>query len=377
MGGHLHLLFSRWHWLQKPKFGCLHLLIRVFPPFDQGFSAFWSASDTDFKNLSSNFHWWGSPPFDQLSDTDFKNLSLGVYTFWSCVSAFWSGCLHLLISKWHWLQKPMFGCLHLWVSLLFDQDVSTFWSARWHWLQTPKFGWLHLLISVSLLFDQGVSAFWSTSDTDFKNLSPTLDVAVSTPWWRSGCFQPFDQGFSAFWSASDTDFKNLSSNFHWWGVVSTFWSTSDTDFKNLTLGVYTLWSGCFHLWMRVPLPLISKSHWLQKPKFQHSPGGLSPTFDQQVILTCKWYWLQKPKFGCLHLLISVSLPFDQGVSTFRSASDTDFKNLSLGVSAFWYRCLCLLISKWHWLQKPKFGHLHPLIRVFPPFDQQMTLTSNT
>ena len=154
-------------------------------------------------------------------------------------------------------------------------------------------------------------------------------------------------------------FKNLSLNFHWWGVVSIFWSTSDTDIKNLSLGVYTLWSGCFHLLMRVPLLLISKSHWLQKPKFQHSPGGLSPTFDQQVILTCKWYWLQKPKFGCLHLLISVSLPFDQGVSTFRSASDTDFKNLSLGVSAFWSGCL--------WL----------LIRMSLPFDQQVTLTSKT
>ena len=174
---------------------------------------------------------------------------------------------------------------------------------------------------VSLPFDQGVSTFWSASDTDFKHLC----LGVSTFW--SGClwlwFPPsFHQDVSAFWSTSDTDFKNLSPNsrcgclhlgeehllqpcgclclliskwhfknlslnFHWWGVVSIFWSTSDTDIKNLSLGVYTFWSGCFHLLMRVPLLLISKSHWLQKPKFQHSPGGLSPPFDQQVTLTSK------------------------------------------------------------------------------------------
>ena len=214
------------------------------------------------------------------------------------------------------------------VSLPFDQGVSTFWSAS-------DTDFKHLCLGVSTFwsgclwlwfppsFHQDVSAFWSTSDTDFKNLSPNSRCGgVSTLVKNTFCSLV---DVSAFWSASDTDFKNLSLNFHWWGVVSIFWSTSDTDIKNISLGVYTLWSGCFHLLMRVPLLLISKSHWLQKPKFQHSPGGLSPTFDQQVILTCKWYWLQKPKFGCLHLLISVSLPFDQGVSTFRSASDTDFK----------------------------------------------------
>ena len=214
------------------------------------------------------------------------------------MSAFWSGCLHPLISKWHWLQKPK--------SQLSPGGV--------------------------------VSIIWSASNTDFKNLS----LGVYTFW--SGCLylwvsQLFDQGVSTFWSACDTDFKNLSSNFHWW-VVSIFWSASDNDFKNLS------------------------------SNFQE--GELSPPFDQQVT-----HWLQKPKFGCICLFIRVSLPFDQlvtltlknlslGVSTFWSASDTYFKNLSLvvslfirvslplGVFTYWSGCHCLLISKWHWLQKPKF-----------------------
>ena len=92
--------------------GCLHLLIRVssktwlwfhlHPPFHQDVSAFWSTSDTDFKNLSPNFDQCGSGCLHlSASDTDFKNLSLGV-------SAFWSGCLCLLIR----------------MSLPFDQQVT-------------------------------------------------------------------------------------------------------------------------------------------------------------------------------------------------------------------------------------------------------------
>ena len=171
------------------------------------------------------------------------------------------GCLCLLISKWYWLQKPKFGCLHL-------------------------------LIRVSLPFDQGVSTFRSASDTDFKNLS----LGVSAFW--SGCLcllirmsLPFDQQVTL---------------------------TSKTYFPTFTRGV----RGCLHL-------LISKWHLTSREVV--SAFWLGCLF----LLISKWYWLQKPKFGCLHLLINVSLPFDQGVSAFRSASDTDFKNLSLGVSAFW------------------------------------------
>ena len=175
---------------------CLYLW--VSPLFHQGVSAFWSASDIDFKNLSSNFHWRGSCLHHLISKwhTDCKNLSLGV-------SAFWSGCLHFgccsflirvfhcLISKWHWLQKPKFqlslgGCLHLLIS-------------KWQWLQKPKFGHLHLLIRVSpplgasafwsgslhlwvcLLFDQGLSTLWSASDTDFKNLNPNFHQGELSP----------------------------------------------------------------------------------------------------------------------------------------------------------------------------------------------------
>ena len=149
------------------------------------------------------------------------------------------------------------------------------------------------------------------------------------------------------------------------GVVSAFWSASDTDFKNLNV----FWSVCLFPLIRVSPPLVIKWHWLQKPKFgclTFWSGCLcllirmSLPFDQQVTLTSKTYF---PTFtrgvrGCLHLLISkwhltsreVVSAFwlgclclliskfdqgDQGVSAFRSASDTDFKNLSLGVSAFW------------------------------------------
>ena len=223
----LCLLISKWYWLQKPKFQLSLGVVSTFwsasdtdfknltcPTFTGGVSTFWSASDTDFKNLISNFHWGVVSTFWSASDTDFKNLTLGV-------SAFQSGCLHLLISKWHWLQKPNFqislgGCLHLLIS-------------KWHWLQKPKFGCLCLLIRVS----------------------PPFDV-------------------STFWSVSDNDFKNLISKYHW-GVVSTFWSASDTDFKNLSLGVSTFQSGCLHL-------LISKWQWLQKPNFQISWSRAVSTF---------------------------------------------------------------------------------------------------
>ena len=395
--GIVSALISKWHWLQKPKFGCLHLFIRVFLPFDQGVSAFWSASDTDFKNLS-----------------------LGVSTFWS-------ECLHLsvslpLISKWHWLQKPKFKLFGWGV-------VSTFWSASDTNFKNLSLGvsaflsgCLCLLIRVSLPFDQGVSAFWSASDTDFKNLSlgvstfwsECLHLWVSLPliskwhWLQKPKFQCLHLligvspplGVSSFWSASDTDFNNLS----WVSPpfdqgVSTFGCLCLLIRVSPPLGVSAFWSGCF-------CHLISKWHWLQKPKSKLWQGIVSA-------LISKWHWLQKPKFGCLHLFIRVFLPFDQGVSAFWSASDTDFKNLSLGVSTFWSECLHLsvslpLISKWHWLQKPKFklfgwgvvstfwsasdtnfknlslgvstfssGCFCLLIRVSLPFDQQVTLTSKT
>ena len=172
--------------------------------FWSGCSTVWSASDTDFKNLSSNFQEGElSPP---------------------------------LISKWQWLQKPKFGHLHLLIRMSPPLGASAFWS-----------GSLHLW--VCLLFDQGVSTLWSASDTDFKNL-------------------------------------NLG--------VSTFWSASNTDFKNLSLGVYTFDQGvstfgCLSFLTRVSPPfdqgvqklfqlsLISKWHWLQKPKFQLSGGGVVST----------------------------------------------------------------------------------------------------
>ena len=179
----------------------------MYLPFHQGVSAFWSASDTDFKNLSL-----GVSTFWSASDTYFKNLSLVVSLFIRVslplgVFTYWSGCHCLLISKWHWLQKPKF-------KLSLSSGCHTFWSAS-----DTDFSY----IWASPSFDQGISA----SDTDMKNLC----LGVYTFWlvclylWVS---PPFDQGVSAFWSASDTDFKNLCSNFQEWGVVSTFWSASDT-----------------------------------------------------------------------------------------------------------------------------------------------------
>ena len=286
--------------------------------------------------------------------------------------------------------------------------VSTFWSANDTWLQG----------GLSLPFDQqvtlnpntcpnfrcgGVSALAENSFCSIQELSP--------PWQRTPS-AAFEDVYT-IWSASDTDFKNLSSNFHWWGLsppfdqqvtltsktyvwvsppfdqgvstfgclfwsqdVSTFWSASDTDFKNLSSNFHW-WGGCLHL-------LTSSWHWLQTPKFR------CPCLLIRVSppLISTWHWLQKPKFGCLHLLIRVSL--------------------TLVSSIFSSGCLCLLINKWHWLQKPMFGCLHLLIskwhwlqkpniwvstpfdqgvltllfsilliRVSPPFDQQVTLTSKT
>ena len=311
----------------------VHLLIRVSPPlgdtlkhlfhqgvstfwsgcdfvssFHQDVSAFWSASDTDFKNLSSNFQEGElSPPFDQqvthwLQKPKFGCLlpfDQGVSDLWVS-PAFWSGCLHLLISKWHWLQKPKFqlslvGCLHLLIS-------------KWQWLQKPKFGHSTFWSGLSPPFDQQVTLTWH-----HVWVSPSLGVTLVSA--------SFHQGVSAFWSASDTDFKNLSLG------VSTFWSASDTDFKNLSLGVSLL--------IRVSLPLgvftsfdqgVSAFWSASDTDFKNLSSNfhwhrLSPPFDQQVTLTWKTYvWVSTPfdwcvsTFGCLHFFIRVSLPFDQQVT---------------------------------------------------------------
>ena len=175
-------------------------------------------------------------------------------------------------------------------------------------------------------------------------------------------YLPFHQGVSAFWSASDTDFKNLSLG------VSTFWSASDTYFKNLSLvvsllirvslplGVFTYWSGCHCL-------LISKWHWLQKPKFKLSLAQVVSTF-----------WTPSAAF--------------EDVSTIWSASDTDFKNLSSnfhwwGLSPPFDQQVTLTWKTYVWVSTPfdwcvsTFGCLHFFIRVSLPFDQQVTLTSKT
>ena len=126
-------------------------------------------------------------------------------------NTFCRGCLHLLISKWHWLQKPKFGCLHL-LRVSLDRQVSlTFgclhlfwhWSgclhllirvsltlvslhllirmsllliSKWHWLQKPKtVGCLHQKPKFQLSGGGVVSTIWSASDTgcfDFGFLHP-------------------------------------------------------------------------------------------------------------------------------------------------------------------------------------------------------------
>ena len=130
------------------------------------------------------------------------------------------GGLFLLISKWHWVQKPKFQ-LFGWGR----EVVFSFWSAsdteskknqvstldggylhllisKWHWFQKPKFqiyGW------------GVVSAFCSASDTDFEKLSPNFRCdGVSTLAETTFCI--FVE-VPTSWSACDTDFKNLSSNF--------------------------------------------------------------------------------------------------------------------------------------------------------------------
>ena len=160
------------------------------------------------------------------------------------------------------------------------------------------------------------------------------------------------------------------------GCLSAFWSGVSPP-----LGVSAFWSGSLH-------PLISKWHWLQKPKSQLSPGGVvsiiwsaSNTDFKNLSLGVYTFWS-----GCLYLWVSQL--FDQGVSTFWSASNTDFKNLSSNfhwwvVSIFWsasdndFKNLSSNFQEGelslpfdhqvtHWLQKPKFGCLCLLIRVSPP-----------
>ena len=185
-----------------------------------------------------------------------------------------------------------------------------------------------------------VSAFWSASDTDFKNLSSNfLDG-------RGRWSFPFDQQVTL-------SPENLSANFGW-GVASTFWSANDTDFKNLSFN--WLDGGCLCL-------LISKWHWHQKPKSQLN----------------MWWCLHLGREHLLELLW-MSPPFDKQVTL---TSRTKVPTLWMG------GCLCLLINKWHWLQKPKtqlkmwwclhLGREHLLQHLWMslPFDQQVTLTSKT
>ena len=232
-----------------------------------------------------------------------------------------------------------------------------------------------------------VSTFWSASDTDFKNLSsnfgwcPTLDRGLSLPFDQQVTLTlktvvpTLDGGCLCLLISKWNWLKNISSNFGK-GIVSTFWSASDTDFKNLSSN-FGWGEGCLCL-------LISKWHWLWKPKFQLWTGGLSPPFDQQVTLTPKTvssnfeWWGVVSAFDqqvTLTLKCKFQLWMGEGVvSAFWSASDTDFKNLSSNFG--WGRgCLCLLISKCHWLQKPKFQLWTRGLSL--SFDQQGTLTSKT
>ena len=154
---------------------CLHLgrehLLQL-----SGVSTFWSANETDFKNLSPNFLDGG-------------------------------GCLPLLINKWHWVQKNLghnFGWglspphVNMRCSLLTIKFGNKRIAVRnllyIHNSQKSKiqcFGWMF------------VSAFWSESDTDFKNLSSNFLMRRLSP--------PFDQQVTL-------SSKNLSPNL---GVVST------------------------------------------------------------------------------------------------------------------------------------------------------------
>ena len=167
-------------------------------------------------------------------------------------------------------------------------------------------------------------------------------------WWclhlGGGHLLQLSGGVSTFWSASNTDFKNLSSNFLvgrklvfsfwsasdteskkpkcelWMGVTSTLWSASDTDFKNLSSNFMD--GGCLCL-------LISKAHWLQNLSPNLRCDGVSTLAENTFCSICggphllisNWHWLQKPKFQlkmwwCLHLGREHLLELSGGVSTF-------------------------------------------------------------
>ena len=119
MGGCLHLLINKWHWLQKPNFQL---------GLGEGglVSTCWSTSDTDFKNLSSNFG-WGREGMSLPLISKWHWLLKPNFQLWPV-----GGCLCPLISNWHWLLKPSFqlwpvGCCHC---LLIS---------NWHWLQKHNF----------------------------------------------------------------------------------------------------------------------------------------------------------------------------------------------------------------------------------------------
>ena len=93
--GCLHLLISKWHWLQKPKF------------------QLWIGG--------LSLSWWEH--FMQLLWSLYKNDHY-MFQLWTG-----EGCLHLLISKWHWLQKPKF---QLWIGGL----SLSWWEHLLHLLQS-------------------------------------------------------------------------------------------------------------------------------------------------------------------------------------------------------------------------------------------------
>ena len=135
---------------------CLHLgrehPLQVFP----NVSAFWSASYTESKNQSSTFGGLSLPSaYMRCYLLTIRYGIVGTPLSWllyihnsqnpKLQLVGWGCCLCLLISKWHWLQKPMsqlmmWWCLHL---------------GRKHPLQVFP----------------NVSAFWSASYTESKNLS--------------------------------------------------------------------------------------------------------------------------------------------------------------------------------------------------------------
>ena len=169
------------------------------PPFDQQMTL-------SPKILSPNFGWGLSPTFDQQVTLSPKHLS----QLWM------GGCLCLLISKWHGVQKNLSPNIRYGGVTTLAQNTSSFWE-----VSPPRQRHLVLMRCYLLTIQVGNERIAVRSLLYIHNS-------------KKHRFQIWMGVVSTFWSACDTESQNLKSQL-WMGVVSAFWSANDTESKCLHL----------------------------------------------------------------------------------------------------------------------------------------------